>query len=93
MVYSGRKSPRHIVSTAGMIYDADGRSIMTCVVRDISATGARLALSKDEPLPAVFSLALTRDTNVHRLCETVWQLATVAGVRFCVKPNAAVDGP
>lgn len=87
-MYSGRKSPRHNVATPAMIYDADGNALIACTLRDISATGAGLKLSQDVPLPKSFLLALTRDGNVRRLCETVWQLSTVAGVRFSVKPEA-----
>jgi hypothetical protein len=65
-----------------MIYDADGNSVMPCTVRDISATGAGLKLGEDVPLPQSFFLSLTRDGNVRRLCEPVWQLSVVAGVRF-----------
>jgi hypothetical protein len=57
-------------------------------VRDVSANGARLELSQDIPLPKPFLLALTRDANVRRLCEPVWQLSIVAGVRFSEKPEA-----
>jgi hypothetical protein len=81
-MYSGRKSPRFKIAAPAMIYDANGKSVMACTVRDISATGARLELSQDAPLPTPFLLALTRDANVRRLCEPVWQLAIVAGVRF-----------
>ena len=65
-----------------MIYDAGGNPVMTCTVRDISATGAGLKLDADLPLPDPFFLSLTRDGNVRRRCKPVWQLAVVAGVRF-----------
>jgi hypothetical protein len=81
-MYSGRKSPRFKVALAAMIYDTDGKSVTACTVRDISASGARLELSQDIPLPKSFLLALTRDANVRRSCEAVWQLSIVAGVRF-----------
>jgi hypothetical protein len=65
-----------------MIYDTNGNSVMACTVRDISKSGAGLKLDQDAPLPQFFLLALTRDGNVRRSCELVWQLAVVAGVRF-----------
>jgi hypothetical protein len=88
MMFSGRKSPRHNVSAPAMIYDIDGNSFMECVVRDISETGAGLTLSQDVPLPKSFFLALTRDGNVRRLCESVWQRALLAGVRFSEQADA-----
>ena len=84
---SGRKSRRRDVSTQGMIYDAIGKAIMPCSLRNVSVTGAKLELNQEILLPRSFLLALTPDGNVRRLCEPVWQRATVAGVRF-VKPNA-----
>jgi hypothetical protein len=88
MMFSGRKSERHIVSAPAMLYHIDGNSFMECVVRDISATGAGLTLSQDAPLPKSFFLALTRDGNVRRLCEPVWQRALAAGVRFSAQADA-----
>lgn len=61
---------------------------MPCTVCDISATGAKLKLSRDEPLPTQFLLALSRDAYVRRMCEPVWQLSIVAGVRFCERPDS-----
>ena len=85
---SGRKSPRVKVSTPAMIYDAGGTAVMTCTVRDISATGVGLKLDIDMPLPDPFLLALTRDGHVRRLCRPVWQLSIVAGVRFADPDDA-----
>jgi hypothetical protein len=77
-----RKSPRHTFSAAGMIYDVKGGVIMPCIVRDVSASGAKLELAEDTALPKSFLLSLTKDGNVRRMCGVAWQLATVAGVRF-----------
>jgi hypothetical protein len=82
LMYSGRKSPRFRISAPAMIYDIKGNSVMACTVRDISRTGAGLKLDQDVPLPSSFLLSLTRDGNVRRSCELVWQLSVVAGVRF-----------
>jgi len=71
----------------GTIYDAHGNVLMACTLLDISATGAKLKLSQDLPLPDSFFLALTPDGYVRRLCKPAWQLATVAGVRFCLKQD------
>jgi hypothetical protein len=70
-----------------MIYDGDGKAFMPCLLRNVSATGAKLELDEDVLLPGSFLLALTPAGNVRRLCQPIWQRATMAGVRF-VKPNA-----
>ena len=79
---SGRKSPRFKIDTPGMIYNLEGAPLFACTVRDISASGAGLALSEDAPLPESFFLAFTRNGALRRLCAPVWQLSVVAGVRF-----------
>ena len=84
---SGRKSRRRDITTHGMIYDAAGKAIMPCSLRNVSETGAKLQLTQDVPLPRSFLLALTPDGSVRRLCQPVWQRATDAGIRF-VKASA-----
>ena len=59
-----------------------GKPLVECIVRDVSATGAKLELREDMALPAHFLLALTKDGSVRRPCQTVWQFSVVAGVRF-----------
>ena len=81
-MYSGRKSRRFKIAAPALIHDVDGDEVMACTVRDISKTGAGLELNQAVQLPRSFSLALTRDGNVRRSCELVWQRALVAGVRF-----------
>ena len=84
---SGRKSRRRDISTQGMIYDANGKAVMPCSLRNVSETGAKLELNQDAPLPRSFLLALTPGGKVRRRMPAGQATATVAGVRF-VKPNA-----
>jgi hypothetical protein len=81
-MHSGRKSPRRNIFQIGKVYDTDGNPVVECFVRDVSATGARLELREDVSLPESFVLALTKDGNVRRACQKVWQLSVVAGARF-----------
>ena len=85
---SGRKSHRREITTQAMIYDARGKAIMACSLRNVSQTGARLELTKNTPLPRPFLLSLTPDGSVRRLCEAVWQRANTVGVRFTPKARA-----
>jgi hypothetical protein len=84
----GRKSRRRDISSDGMIYDADGNAVMACSLCNVSATGAKLQLNRAVRLPRSFVLALTPDGKVRRLCEPVWQRATIAGVRFVAETEA-----
>jgi hypothetical protein len=89
-MYSGRKSPRRNVFQIGKVYNLDGTPLVECILRDISATGAKLELREDVPLPDSFVLALTCDGSVRRPCETVWQLSIVVGV--CFSGESSTDG-
>lgn len=83
-----REESREESSAPAIVYDADGRFIMRCIVCDLSASGARLKLSEGAPLPRYFLLSLAPDGSTPRLCSKVWQLALIAGVRFVQKQAA-----
>jgi CheY-like chemotaxis protein len=54
---------------------------MDCVVRDISATGARLILAGDDPIPEVFELQIPQRGQRMR-ARLVWRRGTICGVQF-----------
>jgi hypothetical protein len=66
----------------GMLYTIDGQLIAPCRVRNISVSGAQIELRREAELPKTFLLSLSKNGEVVRRCITVWQLATVVGVRF-----------
>jgi hypothetical protein len=74
-----RKAARRKVVKAGKI--AFGRTHMTCVVRDISNSGAALEVPNPASLPDRFALVLEME-SVKRSCEVVWRKAKRVGVRF-----------
>jgi hypothetical protein len=74
-----RKAIRRKVVKAGKI--AYGRINMTCVVRDISNSGAALELPNPASLPDKFALVLEMESSA-RACEVVWRKARRVGVRF-----------
>jgi hypothetical protein len=82
MSANARKDKRRSVEANGMVYDMQGRPLVTARIRNISVGGAQLELTQEVDLPATFQLALTRDTVVRRTCTRVWQFAIVAGVKF-----------
>jgi c-di-GMP-binding flagellar brake protein YcgR len=81
-----RRAKRHSVQYTGMIYSTNGKPIVRCQLRDISATGAQLALEREIDLPPKFVLALSRDGQVRRQCTIAWQLSIVVGVKFASQP-------
>jgi hypothetical protein len=53
-----------------------------CVIRNISRTGAMIALEGTRDLPSFFMLDMSGNIVVQRSCELVWQDGRVAGVKF-----------
>jgi PilZ domain-containing protein len=53
-----RKAVRRPIPVPAMIYGDDGKPIVGCTVRDISATGAQVLLARPTTLPTDFVLAL-----------------------------------
>ncbi len=82
-----RKHPRHVVRATGFLYTRDGWPIGECIVRDISAGGAKFVHKITDELPGTLVLALSKDGNVRRSCELVWRKDDQVGVRF-VRPPA-----
>jgi hypothetical protein len=59
----------------------DGLMSVPCVVRDISATGARLELAGDVQLPASFDLFIDKRNETRRV-DTKWRRGMEIGVAF-----------
>lgn len=51
------------------------------LVRDLSPTGARLAISADQALPEVFDLIIPK-TGMSRRARVIWQRGGEIGVHF-----------
>jgi hypothetical protein len=51
-------------------------------LRNVSATGAQIELSREIELPKKFLLSLSESGQVRRQCTIVWQFSTVVGVHF-----------
>ena len=56
-------------------------SVLDCIVRDISANGARLALISTTGLPETIDLSFDAGRTL-RLCRVVWRTPTEIGVEF-----------
>jgi hypothetical protein len=54
-----RKKPRRPFKYNARIAIAKGKPLVACLVKDISESGARIWLEKDEELPQIFTLLLT----------------------------------
>jgi hypothetical protein len=77
-----RRSRRRDVRWAGLIHDDQGSIITTCIMTDVSASGAKLIMEAGIEVPDCFVLTLARNAGVRRNCEVVWRAATSIGVCF-----------
>ena len=75
-----RRTPRSRTLKQGRIILADS-STLSCVVRDISRSGARLVLGTLFHLPPRFDIAIAPGDSVDGV-ELIWQRGLAAGVAF-----------
>ena len=85
-----RRAPRISVLGHGVIIAPDVRA--HCIIRDISSTGAKLGISKDIKLPAVFDVWL-RKTGSKRCAILRWRRGDFVGVEFGQHTAAATSDP
>jgi hypothetical protein len=71
-----------------IISDRDGQEIVTCTIRDVSATGARLRLERAFETPTHFRLAIDVD-GFEVACELRWCKGQDIGVKFLRPPPDA----
>ena len=77
-----RDSIRRTVRQGARIASTEGSVLGTCMMVDVSATGARLLLEKPDALPKQFFLLLSHNGDLRRRCSVAWQTGTTAGIQF-----------
>jgi len=81
-----RNAPRRVINRIAQYYSVAGELPRTCMVTDISDTGARLY--SETEMPRVFFLLVSGDNvKLNRQCRIVWRLGNEFGVEF-VKQRA-----
>ncbi len=92
-----RNSERKRLSCPATIYRRDRSALCGCMVQDMSETGARLKIDKDDggaevEVPQQFFLSFTARKevlsdfmSVVRACEKVWRREDEIGVKFLSK--------
>ena len=83
-----RASPRRNTQQPGLICNSDGSIVSSCVMTDVSATGAKLILDGAPEVPDEFVLLLSKGGKVHRRCKVIRRFETGIAVKF-VLPLAA----
>lgn len=81
MFLERRNAPRRVIDRVAQ-YFCDGSQLpRTCLVTDISDSGARLHSESD--MPEVFTLAVSGEgIDIKRECHVVWRLGHEVGVAF-----------
>jgi PilZ domain len=82
-----RRSLRQNVRWQGLIHDEQGSIVATCMMTDVSASGAKLIMEARINVPDWFVLTLARNAGVRRNCEVAWRRAKSIGVRFVAPPR------
>jgi len=74
-----RKHPR--VEIEELAYVSSGGSVLSCVVRNISAAGAAIDVDNPAFVPQRFRLVLAKDSSVHE-CRVIWIQKNRIGLAF-----------
>lgn len=81
-----RKHPRTEINEPA--YVSSGGSVMSCVVRNISAEGAAIDVDNPAFVPARFRLVMANDRMVHE-CTVIWIQKNRIGLAFVAAPREA----
>ena len=74
-----RRTTRHMVCRSGTI--KFGGTVVGCLVRNLSTSGAALEISGQTKIPSRFMLQLPAD-GLHLPCRTLWRNQYRMGVAF-----------
>jgi hypothetical protein len=67
-------------------YVSSGGSVMSCIVRNISAEGAAIEVENPAFVPPKFRLVLAKDSSVYE-CRVAWIQLNRIGVTFVSTPQ------
>ena len=88
-----RRTARQKSFLRGMIYFNNRRSVSDCLIRDISAFGARLIFSDTVTTPDLLDLYIPQKEQTLR-SQVIWRNGLEVGVAFpqAIHPEAAAAG-
>lgn len=76
-----RGAPRQKVLKSAKIISMDNKTVMDCMVRNLSETGAQLVIEKNVSMPDEFQFFLANGDTV-RDAVLVWHQGDRVGVKF-----------
>ena len=77
-----KRDARKSLHQPGWITLEGGFAARQCVVKNLSATGAKVTIDDPNSLPAKLRLAFSRDARTGRSCEVVWRRGKSVGIKF-----------
>jgi PilZ domain len=77
-----RKKPRRQFHYNAKILTSEKGQPRNCQIADISESGARIILERDENPPPRFLLLLSVRSGTRRVCRVVWRKGLNVGVQF-----------
>jgi hypothetical protein len=77
-----RRKPRRQFHYRARILISEKAQPRNCQIADISESGARIILERDEVLPSRFLLLLSARAGTRRICRLVWRKGLTVGVQF-----------
>ena len=86
-----RASPRRRARAAATITATGIKGPVSCVVWNISDTGAHLTAAHAKTVPEVFTLCMAPDASTTRFCHVVWRKPPHIGVRFVSEREAEAE--
>ncbi|WP_421695203.1 PilZ domain-containing protein [Aestuariivirga sp.] len=84
-----RAFPRRRVLKRGKIVFNSSKSVIDCMIRDLSQGGARLACSQTANLPETFSLVSVSERELREV-RIAWRQIGEVGVQFVSEPRKAL---
>lgn len=87
-----RRETRQRTFLKGRIIFNNGSSSMDCLVRDMSMSGARLALSQSAVLPEAFDLYIPQKERTYR-SSLRWRRSDGIGITFADSATARAPSP
>ena len=82
--YEQRRAYRHSTRHPSLLLNPDGSILTPCMMKNVSAAGAKLEFQTPCDIPEKFTLLLSKYGNVSRKCVVLWRSKKSAGVRFVV---------
>lgn len=87
-----RDSTRHKSFLRGFVHVDKRRGAMSCLIRDLSATGARIVFSDTVAIPDIVTLHIPQKEQTLE-ARVEWRRGDEIGVKFSAAPQAAAAAP